>query len=429
MSSEIIASRFIQKYFRRNYALGLANGAIFGFVDAISAPSLVLALFVAQLGGSNFLIGLLPAISNGGWFLPQFLISHRVQQLPLKKRLYVPAAILRIICWGMIAIATPVMGASNPTLLLTLFFILFTTYSFAAGFAGNAFMTMVAKIIPAQRRGSFFGWRDLLGTVTGLLAGYLISVALSPERGLNFPDNFAILFIITFGAVALGLTLFAQVVEPREQVVGNGITFREQLNAAGQLWREHHLFRRYLTTRIVLALADIATPFYAIYATQVLGAPGGIVGLYIALTTLSALVTNPLWSWISDHRGSGFLLFAAAFAAVLMPFIALVVALAGARPELGGIFGLLFVVYGAGRTAANIVFPTFLLDIAPAAERSLYIGFTNSLLGIATFIPAVGGVLLDLFGFTPLFLLTLLVSAIGLALASGLREPQRASVA
>ncbi len=414
----------VRKHLRRNYVLGVANGAIFGFVDAGVAPSLVLALFVAQLGGSNFLIGLLPAIYNGGWFLPQFLISHRLEQLPLKKGVYIFTAVIRIICWGAIIFLTPLIGAHNPPLLLVLFFIFFSTYSFAAGFAGNAFMTMVGKMIPAQRRGSFFGMRDLTGTSAGLLAGYLVSLVLTPQNGWSFPYNFEILFVILFVAIVVGQAVFAFVVEPPEVTDGRTTTFREQLSAAQRLWQGNALFRRYLITRIVLALADVASPFYAIFATRRLGAPEDTIGLYIALTTLSAMATNPLWSWASDHRGNRLLMLAAALGWILMPLIAFVFGLSP-NPLLVVPFGLLFVVYGAGRTAANISFPTYLLEIAPAQERPLYIGLTNTLLGIATFIPAVGGLLLDLFGFTLLFVLSFLIAALGLWLARGLSEPRR----
>ncbi len=116
---------------------------------------------------------------------------------------------------------------------------------------------------------------------------------------------------------------------------------------------------------------------------------------------------------------------AAALTAQAMPLIAFVFGLIPASPLLVTPFGLLFVSYGAGRTVADIAFPTYLLEIAPASERALYIGFTNTLLGIATFIPAVGGILLDLYGFTPLFILSFLIGALGLWLARTLGEPRR----
>jgi predicted MFS family arabinose efflux permease len=92
---------------------------------------------------------------------------------------------------------------------------------------------------------------------------------------------------------------------------------------------------------------------------------------------------------------------------------------------LAGSFGLLFVLFGLARTAANIGYPSFLLDLAPARERPLYIGLMNTLLGVATFLPAVGGLILDLTSFAFVFALTLLFSVCGLWLAWGLEEPRR----
>lgn len=420
---------FIEKNLRYNYTIGLVNGAIFGFVDALASPSLTLALFVTQLGGSSFLVGLLAAIYNGGWFIPQFLVAHRLARLPLKKPVYKTAAAIRIVCWLLIVVSTYTLGAQNPSLLLAIFFVLMTIYTLTAGLAGNAFMTMVAKIIPMHRRGSFFGWREFAGTAMGLLAGFLVAIALSPERGFRFPDNFGILFVLIFGSVGAGLLLFAQVREPRETITGEGMTFTEQWRAARVIVRDNHAFRRYLLTRFILAAGDLATPFYAIYATKQLGAPDSIVGLYISLTTLSAILSTPLLSYLSDRHKLNWVLVLAAGATPVIPLIALAFGALGSGDSVAIAFSVIFFVYGIARTSANISFPTYLLNLAPPAERTLYIGFTNTLLGIATFIPIIGGTLLDLFGFTPLFIITFLMSGIGFWLALGLRKAQAARVA
>jgi MFS family permease len=416
----------VEKNLRYNYALGLVNGAIFGFVDALIAPSLTLAIFVTALGGSSFLVGLLSAIYNGGWFMPQFLIAHRLQRLPLKKPVYRIGAYIRIVCWICIVLATYLLGTRDASLLLAIFLVLMTVYAFTAGFAGNAFMTIIAKVIPAQRRGSFFGWREFAGTVAGLLAGYLVAVALSPERGLTFPDNFGLLFLVTLGATGTGLLLFSLVREPREEITGEAISFTQQLRAARGMTRENHTYRRYLLTRFVLAAGDLATPFYAIYATRELGAPDSIVGLYIGITTLTALLSTPALSWLSDKHKLHWVLLLAAGATPIIPLLALGFGSAALGDGVPVAFGIIFAVYGIARTAANIAFPTYLLNLAPPEERSVYIGFTNTMLGIATFIPIVGGTLLDLFGFTPLFLITFVTSSAGVVLAWGLRAPFRA---
>ena len=62
-----------------NFRRGVLNGVMFTMVDGLIAPSLVLALFVKRLGGDNVLIGLLPALVAGGWFLPQIIVAGKVQ--------------------------------------------------------------------------------------------------------------------------------------------------------------------------------------------------------------------------------------------------------------------------------------------------------------------------------------------------------------
>ncbi len=414
------AERLVRRHLRRNYWLGVANGAIFGFAESLFAPALVLAVFVAQLGGSNFLIGLLPALFNGGWYLPQLLISHRLARLPLKRRIYDLAAVIRIACWGLIALLTPLVGAQQPALLLALFFILYTIYCLAAGLGGNSFMTVVAKTIPPARRGSFFGLRDLTGTAAGLLAGYVVSLILGANGHLPFPNDFALIFLITFIGITSGLIMFAFVIEPAEKIASEPATLTGDLRSSRTIWQTDPGFRRFLLTRILLVIADIATPFYAIYATRSLGAPDQIVGLYIAATALSAMLANPLLSRAGGKAGYHLLLVVAAGSALAMPLLAILLGrIGGAGMAIP--LALVFVLYGLARTSINIAGNTLLLNIAPATQRTLYIGLANTLLGIFTAIPAFGGLLVDHLGFEALFLLAGAVAICALWLAAGLQ--------
>ncbi len=417
-------STLAARHFRRNYALSILNGGVFGFVDSVISPYLVLSLFVHQLGGSSLLVGLLPAIYNGGWFLPQFLISHRLQELPYKKTVYNLASVVRAAAWAALILATFLVDGTHPTLLLILFFVFYTTYNLFAGVAGAPFMDIVAKTIPVARRGTFFGRRDLAGAAMAIGAGYLIELLLSPDVAPPFPLNFGWIFILAGVAIAIGLGAFAFVVEPPESASVSRITFREQLRAAQSLWRTRYIYRRYLLTRIAFAAADIATPFYAIYATTVLQIPAETVGLYIAFTTGAMLITNPLLSRLSDQRGHRLVLLIATAGMVAAPILALLFGLLPGGPWLGIPFGVVFVLIGISRTSGNIANPSYLLEIATADERPLYIGLTNTVLGIATLLPIAGGVLLDLAGFNAILLVTVSLGALSLKLAAGMIEPR-----
>lgn len=416
-------SPLAQRHIQRNSSLGVANGAFFGFIEAIVSPSLVLPLFVTGLGGSPILVGLLPAIYTGGWLLPQFLISHRLQRLPRKLAVYTPIAILRIFCWSAFTIATFLI--SDPRFVLSIFFMLFTIYSLAAGIAGSPFMDIVAKTIPPEKRGGFFGNRDLAGAICAIAGGYVVNYFLSDEMSARFPLNFAYLFLIAAIAIAIGVLSFSFVIEPSEPGAIRTITFPEQLAAAKTLLRENGVYSRYLLTRIFLAISDIASPFYAIYATTILKVPLETVGVYIAIATTASVITNPIWSRVSDRRGNRVLFIGTSLGSVTMPILALTFGSFPTGPSLALPFGLIFAFSGSARTAANISAPSYLLDIAPAGERPLYLGVTNSILGIATFVPVLGGIIVSFLGYPAVLLIALLFSGLAVRLAIAMAEPRK----
>ena len=418
-------SRITTKYYQRNYFLGMVNGGLFGLVDSVASPYLVLSVFVHALGAPNFLIGLLPAIANGGWYLPQFLISHRLQALPRKLTVYNGAAMVRAICWAVIIAATFLLGQSNPLLLLGIFFGFYSIYCFAAGFAGTPFMDIVARTIPVQRRGSYFGARDLWGAFMSIGAGLIVAQLLNPDIAPAFPLNFGILFLITGIAVWIGLGAFAFVVEPVDHSAKPAVSFIDHARSARHLVQQNNTYRRYLFARIMLAISDIATPFYAIYATTVLRIPAEAIGAYIGISTISSLIANPIWSRTSDQHGNRIVLLGAATSLLMLPILALLFGLVSDGAALALPFGILYMISGIARPAANIAYPSYLLEISPEADRPLYISFTNTILGIATCVPVVGGILLDLFGFRMVFLLALGISLTAWWLARGMIEPRK----
>jgi MFS family permease len=322
-------------------------------------------------------------------------------------------------------IAATFLIAHNPALLLVVFFILYAVNNLTAGFSGTPFMDIVAKTIPVERRGSYFGGRDLWGALTAIAAGYFISILLNPDLAPPFPTNFALIFLFAGAAALTGLGAFSLVTEPAETSSVKSITFLEQVRAARHLVRGNPVYRRFLLTRIVIAISDIATPFYAIYATRLLNIPAETIGVYIGISTVAGLIANPLWSRTSDRHGNRILLVGAASCLLALPPLALLFGFLPSSPALALPFGLLFLLNGIARPAANIAYPSYLLEIAPAPERPLYISFTNTMLGLATLVPIIGGTLLDLFGFRALFLIALIVSLIAWWLARGMIEPRQ----
>ncbi len=416
-------------HLRRNFTLGAMNGALFVFAESLMSSDTVLPWFVQQLGGSNFLIGLVGPMRDAGWFLPQLFVSHRLQREPLKQPLYRRAAAVRAVAWFTWTAATFLLAYHYPALLLV-FFTAYGVNSIASGFAGLPFMDIVAKTIPSQRRGSFFGARLFAGSLLGLVASFLVSLTLSEQNSLPFPFDVGILFAISWLAALAGLTAFALIKEPHGEVRDDGATFTSHMQRAARLPRHNQNLRYLLLARVMILLSYVAAPFYSIYSINVLRAPVSILGVYVGVRTVMSLLVNPLWSRLSDRRGNKIVMQLATACGVLMIAWALFAPVVTRNltipTEIAAyLFVPLFAFMGIYETGIGIGSVNLTLEVAPANDRAIYIGLTNTVLGIAYLSTAVSGLIVDVIGYQGVFALGLGLLLVASWALSRLREPRQ----
>ena len=398
----------------RNFRFGVGNGIAFTVVDALIAPSLVLAWFINRLGAPNVLVGLLPAILAGGWFLPQMLVATRVQGRKYMMSIYTRVGTTRAVVMGLIALSTLLL-AEWPGMLLVVFFTLYTVYGFSAGFSGIPWLEVVGKVIAPRRRGSFFGMRNFWGGLLALLIAAPVGAILSEDLwGLTFPYNFAFLFAVTTVCVALGVWSWSSIREPAATVTSPPLNLRQLWQRGVRAVREDRDYRSFMMARILISLASVADPFYVVYAKTHLGAPPEAVGLYLGALSIASLLSNFLWSPLADRAGNRQLMVLTVLSVCLVPGSALTISLvAGATPSdwLFTLFAVVFVLSGLAAGASRIINNNMLLTIAPRAELVNYVGFLNTVLGVVIFVPVLGGLLSDLVGYEALFVLSLLLAA------------------
>ena len=77
------------------------------------------------------------------------------------------------------------------------------------------------------------------------------------------------------------------------------------------------------------------------------------------------------------------------------------------------------------RPARVLTGSNFLLELVPGVERPLYLGLSNTLMGVTVLVSGFGGLVVDLAGFAGLFGLALALCLIGYVLAAGLPEPRQ----
>lgn len=412
---------------QQSFVFGVANGSFILLGDALIHPVLVLTLFVSLVTDSAVLVGLVPALNAALWFLPQGLAAALVQgrrrQLPWATW----SAIVRAASIGVLAAVVLLVGVSPSSTLLLAFFACYTLYSLASGFGFVPLVELTARAVPPQQRDFFFSQRNLWGSLSALLGGFIVERALAQGE-----VGFAILFGVSFAMLTLAAYTTLWIVE--RPAPARTTTLRAWL-AGVPLLLTRPSVRRFLTFRSLLALSGVADPFFVVYAQAVLGIPAETVGLYLILSALARVLANPLWGWVVRWWGNRQLLQLTTALRLVMPLAAI-----GVQPLLAWdrlaryiehpdrvvtvVFALVFVVYGATLAAQMLANFTAVLELARPDERPTLVGVTNTVLGFVAFIPMLGGYVVDRFGYTAVFLLSLGLSVLAL-IASGLLPRRR----
>jgi MFS family permease len=423
-----MAERPTEQGLQRNTRLGIANGILFSFGEALNNGNLVLGPLVRQLGGGLWVVGLLPALQSGGWLLPQMLVGGRLQAQPYKLPLYRRSAMVRILAYGTLAAVILLADVVRPELALAAIVVCYTVFNVGGGTSALAFQDVVAKVIPPRRRGAFFGVRQLYGGLLAFaLAGPLVALLLSPSNPLPFPLNFGLLALLSLVFMSVGLLSFCYVDEPPQRNVGRRQGFLETLRSAPALLRRDHTYRTFVLSRLLTRTGQIGEPFYIIYAREALGLPATVIGIYLAVRALSAALSNIYWGRVSDRQGNkrlmlltGALLVCAPALVLVGPWLAQLLGFGAAGLTVA--MGLVYLLSGLAMDGSNIAGLTYLMEVAPEHERPTYTGIANTLLGVITLLPVLGGWLVQHAGYGGLFSLGLVFAVAGLLTVSRLPE-------
>ncbi len=416
--------------FRRNFSLGVINGVLFNIAAAFASVRLVFPGLILLLGGSNVLVGLLCAFDNGGWLLPQLLVGAQIQSLPRKMVIYQATAIARAILFALLVLIVALSGHLPSAMTLAAVIVLYCLYALAGGWAGIPFQEVVAKTIPPDRRGTYFGLRLFGGgLVTLVVVSPLVSAILAEGSGWSFPYNYALLFGLAFIFVMGGLVSFGLVVEPPSREVGSAGTLAQQLRRLPALWRDNPHMGRFTLYRSLASLVLIAEPFYIVYVTEVMGAPPSMIGQYMGVITLVSLISYLVWSRLSDRRGNRLLLRVGTGLVAVAPPLALLLPALGRLLGLSltanaYLFALVFIFSGLGNAGLNIGLNNYILELFAERDRPAALGLVNTIAGAATILTILGGEVADLAGYQPLFLVATVLGVAGFLLSLPLMEPR-----
>jgi MFS family permease len=398
---------------KRNFNFGVANGVLGGLLDPLSNV-FVLTLFITRLDPPQFLVGLLPAIASWGMLLPQMVVAGKVRGKRRVMPWYRRAAVMRVSGLAGMALCAALMLV-NTGIVLPVFFGFYLLYAVGSGVAGIPFIEVVGKIVPDHRKGTFFGLRQFGSAGMAMLTSGVAGAVMAGHFGLTFPYNFAAMFATATVVGAVVFWLWMQVREPDLEPVQAPETasvFRLGLQAL----RENRDYRLFSTVRLLGTFAAISGPFYLVFVTKVLQVPLDVMGLYMMGQTGVALIGGLVWAPVANRAPRNKLVMISTALQLTNALCALlVISMSGAIPAgLAPLAAAPVFLIGALATSAAVMFnDTTLLSIAPAGERPTYFGFLNTLAGMASFVLPLGGIILDAWGYLPLFGLSTTLAAGG----------------
>ncbi len=406
------------KNLKHNFVVNILDGGLFGFGLGFASFTTMIPLFVSTLTSSATLIGLVPAIHNVGWQLPQLFMAKRIAKMEQVKPYVMFMTIqerLPILGLGIVGLLIPVIGVKT-ALILTFLFLIWQ--GIGAGLTANAWQIMVSKIIPGNILATFFGAQSAAANLLASLGAYLAGILLVV---LKPPYDFATCFFISSGLFGISWTFLNLTREEKSTKPSEGFVPQPLWQDIKTILRQDRSFTNFLVSRFIAHFGMMAFAFYSVYAVKVLGMDTVKVGLMTSILMITMVVMNPLLGRLSDVWSRKWVLVLGSLCAALSALLAVFIK----EPNL---FALVFILNGIAGTAFWTIGITMSLEFGEESQRPTYVGMANTLVAPAAIIaPLIGGLLADAFGYSTTFVtsavLALIASVMLMLLVNDPKKP------
>ena len=354
--------------------------------------------------------------------IPQLFVANAVERSPLKKFFPVNIGLfterLPLI---LMAPATYFLAVSQPVWALVSFLLLFAWHCIGAGLIVVGWQDLIAKIIPVDRRGRFFGITNFIGNGTGILGALALPFIL--ER-YGFPLGYVISFAIAAGLIFLSWVFLSLAREPAIHSTKPAVSQLDYFRSLPAILRKDANFRMYLLSQIVFSLSGMATGFLVVYSVQAWKLPDATAGGFTVALQIGLALSNLFFGFLSDHKGHKLSL------EICMVLSALSLILAILAPSPWWFFPI-FLLRGAVNAGTFISGISIVYEFTDAENRATYIGLANTIPGIAGAIaPLIGGWLAGAISYQAMFILSALIGvAAWVLLRFAVREPRHMTAA
>lgn len=389
----------------------ILHGFFLSVAVTIAEPSTVLPVIIEHFSSSTVLIGVFTSLLKGGSILVQLFTAFYAQSYRKVMPYLHLVFLFRFLSWFSIGLSIYLFGDKHPNMTLLFMAFGFFIFSLSAGFGAIFFQEIMAKVFTHKYRGRTVAAKRFFAGLGAIISGGVTGFVLQNYRP---PNSYAYLFMVSAFIMSLGFISYGSIKEPKKLTVSKREKhFAEFLrNAFAVLKRD-----RQLQIQIVVVLISysylFAMPFVILKAKSAFYLGGWLIGGFVAVQMLGAMVGNLIWGILSPKFK---LIMRISFLFIAVAFI---VALFANTPSLYAVF---FFLLGAGIDGFRLSTSNLILIIAPEDKRPVYVALQANLTSIGLFFAIPGGLILKISGYNTLYMLTISLLITGFLLSKKLKD-------
>lgn len=355
---------------------GAAYSAMDGIAGTYATP------FALAMGANNAEVGFLNSIPSLFSTLFQPFVSKYIKKIGRK-------SVCESLSFAQKLLFIPVIFI--PFFFLNegvfIFILLSTLSSIFLSFANTAWSSWMGSIVPEKIRGSYFGQRNMIQSIssfiTTLLAGWILGL-------MNNFFGFSFVFFLAFVFGLLSYFYLTKIPNAEHKKTER----KSRLNILKSVsdfkkYRNFKPFKRHMT--LVNFAVNLASPFFTVYMLSVMNIGYEWYGIVAASEILARILMQRYWGVLSDKFGDRSVMSLCNILIVFYPFLFLFV-----RNPFHLILVSLF--SGVAWSGFDLTSFNYLLDVTPSEKRYSYISEYKLETGIALFLgPLLGGLISQYF--------------------------------
>jgi len=200
---------------------------------------------------------------------------------------------------------------------------------------------------------------------------------------------------------------FGSIKEPaKENISPREKNFLEFLKNSKTILKKDKRLRLQIIVSLLGYSFLLAMPFVIIKAKTTVELTGWLIGSFITVQMIGSMIGN-FFIWKRFRRNYVRML-QLAYAFMIFAFII------AFFPQNTIGYGLIFFIFGIGIDGFRNADMNLILEIAPEDKRPVYVAIQSTLVSIGLFFAIPGGIILEYFGYSMLYSLTLVLLFIGL---------------